>query len=71
MGKIDDSSTDAKRRIPKEQISVSISPAEKQQLEELAKAKDLSLSAMCRRAIQAYLYAVNSRKRKVKSIKNA
>ena len=62
---MDKISTDAKRRIPKEQISILISPMEKQQLQELADERGESLSGMARRAIQAYLYAIRSRKRKV------
>ncbi len=65
MSKIDKLSTDTKRRIPLTKISFAISPMEKEQLAKIAEEKGLTLSAMCRRAIQAYLYAVRSRERKV------
>ena len=62
-------------KIPLEQISIGISSAEKQELQHLADEKDLSLSAVARRAIQAYLFALRTRKKKVeiknKSVKNA
>lgn len=54
-----------KTKIPLTKISFAISPMEKEQLIKIAEEKGLTLSAMCRRAIQAYLYAVRSRKRKV------
>lgn len=55
-------------KIPKEQISILVSPMEKQELQVLAEERGESLSGMARRAIQAYLYAIRSRKRK--TIKN-
>lgn len=56
-------------KIPLEQISIGISSAEKQELQRLADEKNLSVSAVARRAIQAYLFALRTRKKKVK-IKN-
>lgn len=53
-------------KIPLEQISIGISSAEKQELQRLADEKDLSVSAVARRAIQAYLFALRTRKKKVK-----
>jgi len=55
-------------KIPKEQISILISPMEKQELQVLAEERGESLSGMARRAIQAYLYAIRNRKRK--TVKN-
>lgn len=61
-------------KIPLEQISIGISSAEKKELQRLADEKDLSVSAVARRAIQAYLFALRTRKKKVeiknKSVKN-
>lgn len=56
-------------KIPLEQISIGISSAEKKELQRLADEKDLSVSAVARRAIQAYLFALRTRKKKVE-IKN-
>lgn len=53
-------------KIPLEQISIGISSAEKRELQRLADEKDLSVSAVARRAIQAYLFALRTRKKKVK-----
>ena len=53
-------------KIPLEQISIGISSAEKQELQRLADEKNLSVSAVARRAIQAYLFALRTRKKKVK-----
>lgn len=71
MAKIDSSLRDSSTasRIPLEQISIGISSAEKQELQRLADEKNLSVSAVARRAIQAYLFALRTRKKKVK-IKN-
>ena len=56
-------------KIPLEQISIGISSAEKKELQRLADEKGLSVSAVARRAIQAYLFALRTRKKKVE-IKN-
>ena len=56
-------------KIPLEQNSIGISSAEKKELQRLADEKDLSVSAVARRAIQAYLFALRTRKKKVE-IKN-
>ena len=71
MAKIDSSLRDSSTasRIPLGQISIGISSAEKQELQRLADEKNLSVSAVARRAIQAYLFALRTRKKKVK-IKN-
>lgn len=68
MAKIDSSLRDSSTasRIPLEQISIGISSAEKQELQRLADEKDLSVSAIARRAIQAYLFALRIKKKKVK-----
>lgn len=58
-------------KIPLEQISIGISSAEKRELQRLADEKDLSVSAVARRAIQAYLFALRTRKKKVKIQKNS
>lgn len=53
-------------KIPLEQISIRISSAEKQELQRLADEKGKSFSEVTRTAIQAYLFALRSRKRKIK-----
>jgi predicted transcriptional regulator len=53
-------------KIPLEQISVRISSAEKQELQRLADEKGKSFSEVTRIAIQAYLFALRSRERKIK-----
>lgn len=61
-------------KIPLEQISIGISSAEKKELQRLADEKGLSVSGVARRAIQAYLFALRTRKKKVeiknRSVKN-
>ena len=52
-------------KIPLEQISIGISPSEKEQLQKLADERGKSLSGMARLAIQAYLYAIRHQKKKV------
>lgn len=52
-------------KIPLEQISIGISSSERKALEELAAERNKSLSGMARLAIQAYLYAINHRKKKI------
>lgn len=49
-----------------EQISIRISSAEKKELQRLAEEKGKSLSEVTRVAIQAYLFALRTRKRKIK-----
>ena len=68
MAKIDSSLRDSSTasRMPLEQISIEISSAEKQELQRLADEKDLPICAVARRAIQAYLFALRTRKKKVK-----
>ena len=53
-------------KIPLEQISIRISSAEKKELQRLAEEKGKSLSEVTRVAIQAYLFALRTRKRKIK-----
>lgn len=53
-------------KIPLEQISIRISSAEKKELQRLADEKGKSLSEVTRVAIQAYLFALRTRKRKIK-----
>ena len=53
-------------KIPLEQISIRISSAEKQELQRLADEKGKSFSEVTRIAIQAYLFALRTRKRKIK-----
>lgn len=53
-------------KIPLEQISIGISSAEKKELQQLADEKGSSVSAVARRAIQAYLFALRTRNKKVK-----
>lgn len=67
MVKIDSSLRDSSTasRIPLEQISIGISSAEKKELQQLANEKGSSVSAVARRAIQAYLFALRTRKKKV------
>ena len=54
-------------KIPLEQISIRISSAEKKELQRLAEEKGKSLSEVTRIAIQAYLFALRTRKRKLNS----
>ena len=49
---------------PLERITILISNSERQQLEKLAADRDMSLSAMSRRAIQAFLYAMRHKDKK-------
>lgn len=49
-------------KIPLEQISIRISSAEKKELQQLAEERGKSLSEVTRIAIQAYLFALRSRK---------
>ena len=53
-------------KIPLEQISIRISSAEKKELQRLAEERGKSLSEVTRVAIQAYLFALRTRKRKIK-----
>jgi hypothetical protein len=53
-------------KIPLEQILIRISSAEKKELQRLAEEKGKSLSEVTRVAIQAYLFALRTRKRKIK-----
>ena len=53
-------------KIPLEQISIRISSAEKKELQQLAEERGKSLSEVTRIAIQAYLFALRSRKWKIK-----
>lgn len=47
-----------------QQVSILVSPSEKQQLQKLAEERGLSVSQMGRRAIQAFLYAIKHKDKK-------